>query len=306
MIDRNVSAALAASDRIAASFGVTTARTLVATPLRDAQFSVVLLSRTYEDGENSIVLPPDDAFLVMLYLIDVGHSDILPDLSSAPLKMYAKGTICLISLKNGASISVQGQLEALAFHIPSSHLSELTSEAGQPRIGNLETCRGVEDEVIRDLGAALLPMFDMPTEVSDRLLSHLALAFNAHLAHRYGLSPRESLSVSGLLTSTQEKRIKTYITANLSRLITVDQIAAASGFAVDQLRSGFKATTGQTIHEWISACRVTKAKATLSRSGATIARVAETCGFTSEGEFFKTFTHAVGITPDEWRSRNRH
>ena len=131
MIETDVSEALAAGDGIAAGFGIPTARTLVIRPLRDAHLSVVHLDRFYEDGDAPVLLPPDDAFLVMLYLIDVDHCDIWSDRPPAPVKTYAKGSICLISLKNGSAISVRGRFEALAFHIPSAHLAELTEEGGR-------------------------------------------------------------------------------------------------------------------------------------------------------------------------------
>jgi AraC-like DNA-binding protein len=305
-IETSARESLAAGDRIAASFRVEAARALAIRPLREAQLSVVHLAHDYENGDDPVYLPPDDAFLVMLYLVDVDHCDVLPDVPPAPLKRYAKGSICLINLNSGAAISVRGRFEVLAFHIPSAHLGELAEEAGEPRIDNLVTCRGVDDAVIRDLGAALMPMFDMPDEVRDTLLPHVGLAFNAHLAHRYGRSPAQSLSATGLLTSMQEKRIKTYIAANLSRQLGVDQIADASGFAVDELCSGFMATTGQSVLEWISACRISKAKLHLSGTGEIIASVAATCGFPKEDIFIETFQQAEGVTPDVWRSRNRH
>ncbi|WP_426126002.1 helix-turn-helix transcriptional regulator [Pararhizobium sp. PWRC1-1] len=275
-------------------------------PLREALLSVVYIDRSYNDGDDPVLIPPDDAFLVMLYLIDVDHFDIWPDRPPAPLKRYPKGSICLINLKNGSAISVRGRFEALAFHIPSAHLAELAEDAGEPRIDNLEICRGIDDQVIRNIGAALMPMFDMPDEVRDMLLPHVGLAFNAHLAHRYGRSPAQSLSAAGGLTSIQEKRVKAYITANLSRPITIHQIAGASGFAADDLCSGFLAATGQTVLEWISERRVSTAMAFLSKTGETIAKVAETCGFPDEDAFAKVFGKAAGITPHEWRLRNRH
>jgi len=306
MIETLVSEALTASDRIAAGFGIQAARTLVIRPLRDAKLSVVHLDRCYENGDDPVLLPPDDAYLVMLYLVDVDHSDIWPDRPPAPFKTYSKGSICLIDLKCGSSISVLGRLEALAFHIPRAHFAELTDEAGEPRINNLEICRGIDDHVIRNMGAALMPMFDMPEEVRDMLLPHVGLAFNAHLAHRYGLSPAQSLAASGRLTSIQVKRVKAYITANLSRPVTIHQIADASGFAAADLCSGFLATTGQTVLEWISACRVNMAMSLLSKTGDPMAKVAETCGFPDEDAFSEAFQKTAGVPPLEWRFRNRH
>lgn len=275
-------------------------------PLRKATLAVVHLSYACEQGDHPVFLPADDAFLVMLYLVDVDHSDIWPDRPPAPFKTYPKGSICLISLKDGAAISIRGRFEALAFHIPSAHFAELAEGAGEPRIENLATCRGVDDPVVRNLGAALMPMFDMPEEVRDTLLAHVGLAFNAHLAHRYGRSPAQCLSATGRLSLLQEKRVKAFMAANFSREIPIDEIADASGFSVDELCSGFMETTGQSLLEWISAYRISKAQLQLSRTGETIAQIAGTCGFPDEKTFTNIFKNALGVTPAHWRSRNRH
>lgn len=306
MIVTDVSEVLTVPDRIAACFGINAARALTIRPLREATLSVIHLDHAYVEGDKPVFLPPEDAFLVMLYLVDVDHSDIWPDRPPAPLKRYPKGSICLISLKHGAAISVRSHFEALAFHIPSAHLAELSQEAAEPRVDDLETCRGIDDQVIRNIGAALMPMFDMPDEVRDTLLPHIGLAFNAHLAHRYGRSPAQRLSTTGRLSAMQEKRIKSYIVANVSRTLSIEDIANACGFSADDLCAGFLETTGQSVLEWTLACRIGKAQSHLTKTGDTIARVAAICGFADESTFVEDFTKAVGVSPAGWRSRNRH
>ncbi|MGR9207644.1 helix-turn-helix transcriptional regulator (plasmid) [Rhizobium leguminosarum] len=306
MIETHVSEALTVSERIAACFGINAARTLVIRPLCEAKLAVVHLEHSYDNGERTIFLPADDAFLVMLYLVDVDHRDIPPDGARTPLKTYSRGSMCLISLRNGAAISVRGHFEALAFHIPSALFIELFEEAGEPRIDDLITCRGIDDQVVRNIAAALIPMFDMPDEVRDTLLPHIGLALSAHLAHRYGRSPIQHLSGTGQLSLLQEKRIKAYIAANLSGGTPVDKIAEACGFSVDELCSGFLSTTGQSVSEWIASYRMSRAQSQLSRTGETIARIAAECGFPDENEFVATFTRAEGVPPATWRLRNRH
>ncbi|MCL6653266.1 AraC family transcriptional regulator [Agrobacterium rubi] len=297
---------MAVSEKIAASFGVKAARALVIRPLRDAQLTVVHLQQSYEHGNSRVILEPDNAFLVMLYLEDAEHSDIGLDERLEPIKIYPEASICLVSLKLGAAISINGQLNVLAFHVPFSHLAELTEEAGEPRIDDFLTCRGLHDQVIRNMGAALMPMFDIPDEVRNTLVPHIGLAFIAHLAHKYGRSPAQSLSASGQFTTMQEKRIKTYINTNLSRDIGLEDISVASGFSVEELSSGFKETTGQSIGEWLLASRIARAKAYLTKTGESIDQVAEACGFMDEATFIQSFMQSVGVTPGEWRSRNRH
>lgn len=181
-----VNNAFAAGEKMADCFRADNARTLVTIPLRRAVLSVTHLGRDYEDGDPPVMLPPESAFLVVLYLTDVEHRDVWPDRPPAPLKLYPKGSICLINLQQGAGIAVEGRFEALIFHIPYEHLAELADEAGEPRVDDLLVCRGIEDQTVRNIGAALMPLFDMADDVRDRLLVHVALAFNAHIAQRYG------------------------------------------------------------------------------------------------------------------------
>lgn len=183
-----MSEALPTGDRIADCFGANNARSLVTRPLRGAELTVTHLSRRYEHADTPVILPADDAFLVVLYMIDVEHRDIWPDRLPAPVKRYPQGSICLISLKQGAAIAVSGRFEAIVFHVPCSHLAELADKAGEPRVDDLAICRGTEDRTIRDIGAALMPLFDTPDEAGERLLPHVGLAFSAHIAHRYGRS----------------------------------------------------------------------------------------------------------------------
>jgi AraC-like DNA-binding protein len=301
-----LSEALAVSDRIATYFSAGAMKALFIRPLFKAWLTVVHLVQVNEEAEHLVSLPAEDAFLMILYLVDVDHRDIAPDGSLAPWKTFPKGSICLISLRHGSVISLRGRLEALVFHIPSSHFAELTDEAGEPRVIDLATCRGTDDQVIRNISGALMPMFDMPDEVRDRLLPHIGLALNAHLAHRYGRSPAQWLPATGRLSAMQEKRIKTYIAANLSANLTVDQIADATGFSVDELSLGFFNTTGQSVADWLSSYRVTRAQSRLSKTSDPVTQVAATCGFTDEDTFIEIFSKAVGVSPAEWRSQNRY
>lgn len=297
---------MAVSEKIAAGFGTEAARALVIRPLREANLTVLHLDHEYENSNGRVILEPDNAFLVMLYLADAQHSDIGSDERLEPVKTYPEASICLVSLKQGAAISINGRLNVLVFHVPVAHLAELAEEAGEPMVDDFLICRGLHDQVIRNMGAALMPMFDMPDEVRDTLVPHIGLAFIAHIAHKYGRSPAQHLSPSRQLTSLQEKRIKTYIATNLSRDINLTDISMASGFSVEDLSLGFEETTGQSIGDWLLATRIARAQSYLTKTGESIDQVADACGFRDERTFLETFTNTVGVTPHVWRSRHRH
>lgn len=179
--------AAAVADNIGIWFQAGSVPTIVSRPLGSTEVTVGYIVRDYSVDDPAVEIPADDAFLVMLYLADVEHSDIWPNKPRTPLKLYPQGSICLISLSRGAAIAVRGPLEALVIHLPRSHLSELAEYTGEPCVDDLVTCRGMDDPTVRDIGAAILPLINQDQQ-DGSLINHIALALNAHIAHRYGRS----------------------------------------------------------------------------------------------------------------------
>ncbi|MDQ0456718.1 hypothetical protein [Rhizobium paknamense] len=177
------------ADKMSKWFKVGNPSTLVIKPLKDAEMTIIHVSRDYPEQDASVVIPAEDAFLIVLYLKDVEHSDIVLGMPPSAFRIYPEGSICLLNLARGAAISVRGRFEALAIHLPRNHLTELAEQTGEPRIDDLAVCRGRDDPTIRDIGAALLPLIGQH-DVEESLVSHIALALNAHLAHCYGRSRR--------------------------------------------------------------------------------------------------------------------
>ncbi|WCK69492.1 hypothetical protein [Agrobacterium tumefaciens] len=177
----------AAAENMGDWFQAGSVPTIVTKPLGFAEVTIAHVVHDYGPQDSAVRIPPCGAFLIMLYLTDVEHSDLSPDKHAAPLKKYPQGSICLISLARGAAIAVRGPLEALVIHLPRSHLSELAEHTGGSRIDDLTTCRGMEDPTVRDIGAALLPLVEQD-HAQGSLINHIALALNAHIVHRYGRS----------------------------------------------------------------------------------------------------------------------
>ncbi|WP_162759224.1 hypothetical protein [Rhizobium cremeum] len=181
--------ASAVTDKMGEWFRVGDAPTLVVRPLREAEMTIIHVCREYPLSGPSVVIPAEDAFLLVLYLRDTEHSDIFQDRPPAPFRIYPKGSICLINLAAGAAISVRGQFEALAIHLPRKHLAELAEQTEAPSVDDLAVCRGRDDPTVRDIGAALLPLIGQ-RDVDRSLVAHIALALNAHIVHCYGRTRR--------------------------------------------------------------------------------------------------------------------
>ncbi|OLP62535.1 hypothetical protein BJF93_01695 [Xaviernesmea oryzae] len=131
-----------------------------------------------------IVIAPQPAYLMMAYRQDAWHCDVAADGTRAPVRLYPRGSICLVDLREGASIILHSDLDAMAFIIPESLLDEIADFAGEPA-APLLCQRGQPDTVIACLVMAWASLMQAATR-SDAVLRHTARAICLHLVHAYG------------------------------------------------------------------------------------------------------------------------
>ena len=63
----------------------------------------------------------------------------------------------------------------------------------------------------------------------------------------------------------------------------------------------FKSAFGQTPHDWLTACRVERAKFLLARTDLPVTEVCLAVGYESLGTFSSWFRRCTGRTPRAWR-----
>lgn len=291
-----------AAGRVGPYFGLAHAPCLTSRPIKTASFSVTRLLLPIGGGETPhVVIPPQDAYFLMLYLQDVRHCDIVGDGSKTEVRNYQKGSICLVDLTLGATICVHSDLNALGFHLPRSLFDELTEKSVETKFRGLQCRRGELDPVMANLGIALMPLLDAPSAAAPATLQHIAMAICAHLLHCYGDVPLRYPFKNGTLSVWQEKAAKEFMIDNFGEDISVAVIAAAAGLSSGYFSQGFKTATGLTPHQWLMRLRVSRAKHMLMQRQMNLTGIAEKCGFADQSHFTKVFTREAGMTPAIWR-----
>lgn len=106
---------------------------------------------------------------------------------------------------------------------------------------------------------------------------------------------------SGFKYNRQVDDILAYINQNISHPITVEQLAESFFLSESYICRIFKQATGTTIGKYITARRISIAKAALSE-GASVNEAFEKSGFGDYSSFFKAFTKAVGVSPKKYAS----
>jgi ligand-binding sensor protein/predicted DNA-binding protein YlxM (UPF0122 family) len=96
-------------------------------------------------------------------------------------------------------------------------------------------------------------------------------------------------------------RVKTYISENLTRNLSLDSIACKFSVGKTTLCKTVKGDLNVTVNELIRSLKVEKAKELLESNEELISQIAEAVGITDYNYFTKIFKEETGVTPSVFR-----
>ncbi len=167
-----------------------------------------------------------------------------------------------------------------------------TSDPTPDPQSNVENARifalaSVMDDVLRRPGPTPLLMDSFAAHLGNLLLPQSSA--KARTGNVYGLPPRALC------------RVVDFIAANLAHDLSLEMLAAETGLGDFAFLRAFKASTGETPHQFVLKARIERAKLLLATSDATLAMIALDLGFSSHSHFTATFRRVVGATPHAYR-----
>ncbi|MGU7779468.1 AraC family transcriptional regulator [Burkholderia sp. PU8-34] len=92
------------------------------------------------------------------------------------------------------------------------------------------------------------------------------------------------------------------LAADLTRAMTLDEVARAAGLSPFHAARLFTRTTGMPPHAWRNQLRLQRALAPL-RAGVAVADVAADSGFVDQSHFTRHFKRMFGVPPGRWQTR---
>lgn len=125
-----------------------------------------------------------------------------------------------------------------------------------------------------------------------------------HLLRNYCESelPQKTLAVSGrTLDAVKLKQIQDYIEEHLAEDIAIEDMAALVPMSQFHFARAFKASTGDTPHQYLLQRRMERAKVLLTVTQLAIAEIAYRVGFSNQSHFTAHFRKATGVTPKNYR-----
>ena len=109
----------------------------------------------------------------------------------------------------------------------------------------------------------------------------------------------------GGLARNQARRVVDYIESNLSRSLTLRELAEIAELSLHHFAHMFKRTMGVPPYRYILERRMERAKVMLRTSRASLADISLSVGFDSQSHFTTAFGRMVGATPTEFQGSGR-
>lgn len=107
------------------------------------------------------------------------------------------------------------------------------------------------------------------------------------------------------LSRRQMSHVVDYVRANLTRNVSLAELAALVGLSPDHFGVAFRTAAGKTPHQFLLHCRIEAAKDILLRENASLSAVAVDIGFSDQAHFTRVFRRLTGQTPALWRREQR-
>ena len=191
----------------------------------------------------------------------------------------------------------QQELGILHLYLDPVSLNNIAFESIDPDRVELRQQLQVRDPLIQQLGLSLKHELETSALDSRMYAETVATMLAVHLLKRYSVRQPMMQVPTGGLSNYSLKAAIAYINDNLDRQISLVEIAAIVKLSPHYFATLFKQSTGIAPHQYLTQCRIEKAKQYLAKPHLSIVQVSELVGFQSQSHFAKVFRHHVGITP---------
>lgn len=260
------------------------------------QFTATLL-RAFATNSNSrlATIDPQDAYLLTLYLEDTRHCDVTSAGDEGKERTFRKGSICLVNLKNGASIRLFRPLDAVCIHLPYGLFEDLASSHASLKPGKLKCLRGFPDKVVWNIGQALRSQLENAEGRNAEMLTHVAVALCSHLLHVYR-APAEPGGRA--LSPFEAKEVLEYLTDHFSEHLNELEVGRRFGLSPFEFSRFFNTLMGCSFEFWLTQHRLEKAKELLKDLRLPISDVIRMCGLDDDERFrqeLQEFSLAKGL-----------
>ncbi len=258
--------------------------------------------RGYQHLGMEIVLPPVEDYLVIAY--DKGHTPVRRKVENkwsdyhlgvGDLTLLTKSQISEWSWSETIEVShvylEAGLVENVANEVFEREVSDIRlKDALRARDPGISRCVSVIKEEVGDqrIGGPLI------VEAAARELS-------VRLLRKFADTRFTSEARFGTFSRGETRRVAALVKDQLKEKVTYEQAAAEMGLGAWNFMRKFKATFGQSFHDYVLVQRVERAISQLQNTRKPLKNIALDCGFYDQSHMNRVFKKQTGATPGMFR-----
>lgn len=156
------------------------------------------------------------------------------------------------------------------------------------------------DDMILQIGRQMLNIIEQDGPFVKDIADGLCHALIAYIMRRYVMGATQTSAA--LPSRLQLRRVLDLVGDNLSREITLEDMAHAAGMSLFHFSREFRKSMGTSPHRYLMIRRIERAKDLLANQRLSILDVALECGFKDPSHFSRVFRSIVGETPRAYRA----
>ena len=162
----------------------------------------------------------------------------------------------------------------------------------------------LRDKRIEHIGWAILAELEADEPVGRMYAESLGTAMAAHVLQHYSDSAEARLSPG--LPKRRLQLILDYVQENISRDLSLSELAAIASMSPSHLKVLFKKSTGMPVHQYVIRARLQHALDLIVGTNLPLSDIALQSGFASQSHLARCFRPIYGLTPAELRRESLH
>jgi AraC family transcriptional regulator len=217
-------------------------------------------------------------------------------------KDFCPGNVAICPAHESLSTQAYGNAEFMLISLQPSLLADITD--GNFSGSQIEIMAQVfgRDPLIYHMGLELKQELEL-REIEHQLYAEsMGTALAAHLIRRYATQKAIVKSYSGGLPPHKLKAAIAYIQAHLDQPLSLAEMAAVVQMSPHYFATLFKQSIGVAPYQYVTHCRIERAKQLLIHPELTIVEVCHQVGFQNQSHFTKVFREHTNVTPKVYRN----
>lgn len=196
----------------------------------------------------------------------------------------------------------QDEVKFLMLALDPSFVEQVANESGMANHLELIRNLGIRDAQIEHIVLALRAELEAGCPSGRIYGDALAIALAARLLGQYAASVPNTQNHSAGLPAYKLRRVIEYINDNLTRNLTLAEIAHVAGMNPYYFSRVFRQAMGIPPHRYVINRRMEKAKRLLTDDEMPLVEVGLSVGFRNQSHFTTMFHKQTGVTPKAYRN----